>query len=158
MNANFVTGTDQETFGGALLYRLQRKEDTSISTRLLVIWKYDSGRICSNALLVELESTLDWDRDKLKSLYNIYNNQYDIYSRIREWLLDDNTELKTTCETSHGGFKMNVIISEDDVLLPLQKPLQFCPNMQLLTLSMSPFTDFISPRLRTLSMLIRLLS
>jgi hypothetical protein len=153
MNANFVTGIDQDTFGGALLYRLQRKEDTSISTRLLMIWKYDSGRIVSNALLVELENTLDWDKDKLKMLYDIYNNRHDLYSFLEEWSLDDNTELKTTCETSHGGFEMNVIISEDEDQILSQKPLRFYPDVQVPTLSMPLYTYFTRFRyhmLRTL--------
>jgi hypothetical protein len=158
MNANFVTGIDQDTFGGALLYRLQRKEDTSISARLLVIWKYDSDRICSNALLVELEDTLDWDKDKLKSLHDIYNNQYNIRPRLGEWLLDDGTELRIMCETSHGGFKMNVTISKDIFQLQPQRPLQFYPNMQVPTLSMPSPIDIISLRLHILLRLIRLLS
>jgi hypothetical protein len=156
MNANFVTGIDQDTFGGALLYRLQRREDTSISARLLVIWKYDSNRICSNAFLVELESALDWDKDKLKSLYDIYNNQYNTRPRLGEWLLDDGTKLRTTCETSHGGFKMNVTISKDMLQLQPQGPLKFYPNMQVPTLSMPSPIDINDLRLRFLSILIAL--
>jgi hypothetical protein len=41
MKANFMTGIDRDTFGGALLYNLQWEDGASISTQLLVIWGYN---------------------------------------------------------------------------------------------------------------------
>jgi hypothetical protein len=128
MKANFTTGVGRDTFGGILLYRLQRKKDTSISTHLLVIWGYKSNEFYLNVLLIEYESTLIWNEKKLRGLYEVYNSQYDRDVITEEWLLDDNTELKTKYETSHGGLEVNIIISEEkDLPLP-QKPLWVDPN------------------------------
>jgi hypothetical protein len=117
MKANFVTGIDQDTFGGVLLYHLKRKNDASISVQLLVIWKYKSNGIHSRALLVEHESTLAWDKVKLKRLYDGYGNQYEAYSVMNKgrWLLSDNIRLGTSCNLSYGGFKMNISIYEEDL-------------------------------------------
>jgi hypothetical protein len=122
MRANFVTGIDQDTFGGALLYHLQRKEDTSISTQFLVIWGYKSHPY-SCILLIEHEKTLVWNEDKLKTLYHICMSRYDINFSTEEWLLDDNITLKVKCHPSHGSFEMNIIISEDKSPLCPKKPL-----------------------------------
>jgi hypothetical protein len=61
MKVNFKTGIYRNTFGGVLLYHLQRKKsdvfddrpnidkDTSISTQLLVIWEFRIDRFYSHA-------------------------------------------------------------------------------------------------------------
>jgi hypothetical protein len=119
MRTNFITSTDQDTFGGVLLYRLQRKEndksdkDTSISTQLLVIWGYKHNEPYSHALLIEYEDTSVWKKDKLKRLYNVYSSQYDIGFNTEVWSLDDNEKLKTAVKTSDDGFKMEITISEE---------------------------------------------
>jgi hypothetical protein len=113
MKVNFKTGVNQDTFGGALLYHLQRKEDTSAIIQLLVIWGYKFNDIYLHALLIEHGYTLVWDKDKLKMLYDVYNSRYNINFDAGEWVLNDNTELKTKCESSHGCFEMEVIISEE---------------------------------------------
>jgi hypothetical protein len=128
MEANFITGIGRDTFGGALLYHLQGKEDTSISTQLLVIWGYSHDELYSHTLLIEHESTFVWNEDRLKSLYNIYSSQYGAYSDIEGWLLDNNTSLKVVFESSHGGFKIQVVISEDKYSSSLRKPLWIDPN------------------------------
>jgi hypothetical protein len=114
MNANFITGIDQNTFGGALLYHIQRKIDASISVQLLVIWGRESNKFYSHAQLIEHGSTFNWNEDKLKRLYNAYNSQYKAYSNIDQgiWLLNDNTRLRIRCESLHRGFEMKIIISE----------------------------------------------
>jgi hypothetical protein len=122
MKVNFKTSAHKDTFGGVLLYCLQRKDndksgkDTSISTQLLVIWGCKHNKLYSYAWLVEHESTLVWNEDKLKKLYHIYNSQDKNYHIInyKEWLLDDNTILKIVHKTSHGGFEMNVTISKGE--------------------------------------------
>jgi hypothetical protein len=123
MRATFITGIDRDTFGGALLYNLQRKENASISAQLLVIWGYKYNRIYSHTQLIEHESTFTWDENKLEKLYGVYSIRYDPGSSMNEWLLDDNTVLKTVCESSHGGFKMEVIIFEEKEQLHPTKPL-----------------------------------
>jgi hypothetical protein len=120
------TGIDQNTFGGVLLYHLQGKE--SIIAQLLVVWGYKSNRIYLHAQLIEHEITLVWDEDRLKGLHDVYNNQYDQTSNIERWLLDNNKELQTVCESSCGGFEMNIIISEAEHQFQPQKPLWFYPN------------------------------
>jgi hypothetical protein len=89
MAVKLQTGMDQDTLGGALLYHLQKKEDTLIGTQLLVIWGYKSDRIYLHAWLIEHESTFDWDRNKLKKLYDVCDSRYDIESNMGRWLLDD---------------------------------------------------------------------
>jgi hypothetical protein len=43
---NFISSTNRDTFGGVLLYHLQRKEGASTDAQLLVIWGYyDDKRI-----------------------------------------------------------------------------------------------------------------
>jgi hypothetical protein len=129
MKANFMTGIDQYAFGGALLYRLRWKEsDASMSVHLLVIWKYNSDWIDSHALLVELENTLDWDKDKLKGLHDVYDIRRDIGSRLGERWLSNDTKLRTECGISCRGFKMEIIISEASDLLLLIRPPRVDPN------------------------------
>jgi hypothetical protein len=128
MKVNFITGVDRGTFGGALLYHLQRKENASMSSQLLVIWGYESDKIYLHVWLVERKSTLVWNKDKLKRLCNVYNSQYHLGSITKEWLLDDNTKLKTRCKTSYeSGLEMVVIISEEKDLLHPVKPLWIDP-------------------------------
>jgi hypothetical protein len=108
---NFMTGLAQDTFGGALLYHLQRKKGTSISALLLVIWGYNSDGIYSHTWIIKHESTLVWDKEKLKRLHDAYDSRRDEHLNIGRWELDDNTKLRTRCEISHGGFEMKIIIS-----------------------------------------------
>jgi hypothetical protein len=122
VKVNFKSGMDQDTFSGVLLYRLQRKVNTSIRTQLLVIWGWNSYDLYSYAHLIEHESILVWNNDKLKMLYDAYNSQYD-RDIIEEWLLDDNTKLKAKCEISHGGLEINIIISEEKHISSHGKPL-----------------------------------
>jgi hypothetical protein len=124
MKVSFRTSTDRDTFGGALLYRLQRKEDTSIGTQLLVIWGCKHNDIYSYVLLIEHESTLIRSEDMLKGLCDAYNSRYEAHFLPREhWLLDNNIILRTVGEASHGGFEIEAIISDEkDPLCPI-KPL-----------------------------------
>jgi hypothetical protein len=129
--ANFRASMDSGTFCGVLLYRLQGKEDTTTSTQLLVIWRYEFDWLYSCMLLIEHESTLVWDKDKLKMLYDGYCSQYEAYPNVgwKTWLLDDNTKLEIERKSSHGGFEMEIIVSEDDPdLFSLHKPLWIDPD------------------------------
>jgi hypothetical protein len=130
INVNFITGIDEGTFGGALLYRLQRKdsnepdEDTLVSTQLLVLWRCKLGSFYSFAAPIEHENTLIWNEDKLEEFYHIYDSQYDIVPLFdcKICSLNDNAALKVKCRWSHGGFKMNIIISEEEKQSLLKKP------------------------------------
>jgi hypothetical protein len=124
----FKTGINRDTFGGVLLYNMQRKECASINTQLLVIWGWKSYRLYSHMYLIEHESIPTWDKDKLEKLHNVYNSWYDIDPGTVEWLLNDNTKLKTKCETSYGGLEMKAIISEEKESYPSQRPLWVNPN------------------------------
>jgi hypothetical protein len=84
----FKIGISLDTSGGVLLYHLQRKEDTSISAQLLVIWGHKSNKLYSDVWLIEYESTLVWNEDKLKMLYDVYNIHHDLYYKLSGWLLD----------------------------------------------------------------------
>jgi hypothetical protein len=125
---NFMTGINRDSFGGVLLYHLQRKEDILTSIQLLVIWGYKSNRLYSDVLLIEHENTFIRSKDKLKRLYDVYNSQYDRDFAIEGWLLDDSTKLKTKCEMSHGGFKMKVVISGERDQSQSQRPLWIDSN------------------------------
>jgi hypothetical protein len=128
MKASFITGINRDTFGGALLYHLRQKEDASIITQLLVIWGYKSDGLYSYVLPIEHKNTLVWNEDKLKRLYNIYDSQCNVSSNIERWLLNNNTNLKAECELSHGGFGMNIIVSEEKNRVHLTRPLCIDPN------------------------------
>jgi hypothetical protein len=134
MKISFRTSMDQDTFGGALLYRLQRKEDTSTNIRLLVIWGWKSYRFYSHVWLIEHESKFIWNEDELKRLYDTYNSRYDIDFSTEEWSLGDDMKLRIVCETSHkGDFEMNIAIFEEDYLLYPTKPLWIDSNRQVST-------------------------
>jgi hypothetical protein len=81
VKANFaITGINRNTFGGALLYRLQRKEDESKSIQFLVIWGCESDSIYLRTWLIKRENTLVWSENKLKELYHVYDSQHKEYS------------------------------------------------------------------------------
>jgi hypothetical protein len=129
MRTNFITDINRSTFGGALLYHLQRKANTSISVQLLVIWGSTSDRIYSHVYLIKHESTHDWDKDKLKRLYDVYNSQYKMcFIQEKYWLLDDNMLLRTVCETSREGFEIEIIIYEEKYPFHPMKSLWVDPN------------------------------
>jgi hypothetical protein len=128
MKANFITNVARDMLGGALLYHMQGKEDTSISAQLLVIWGYNSYGLYSHAWLIEHDITLVWSKDKLERLHAAYNNEYHAYFGTGKWLLDDNTRLKTVCKTLHRGFEMKIVISENKSSLHPRKPLWVDPN------------------------------
>jgi hypothetical protein len=130
---NFITGVDRDIFNGALLYRLQWKDDASTSTQLLVIWGYRpvmfySHMLYSHAWLIEHENTLVWDKDKLKMLYEKYGDYWYKDYNLAIWLLNDNTELQTYCEVSYGGYGMEMTISEYEGILFPVKPLWVDPS------------------------------
>jgi hypothetical protein len=123
MKGNFIINIERDTFGGALLYRLRRKDDTLISAKLLIIWGYSSDGIYSHAYLIEHESTLIWNEEELERLWHVYDSQYNTHSNIGIWLLNDNTVLKTRSEASYRVFEMNTTIYEEKSPLYLVKPL-----------------------------------
>jgi hypothetical protein len=131
MRADSKTSLDRDMFGGVLLYRVQRKTDTSISTQLLLTWKLRIDRLYSHVLLIEHEGTLAWDKDKLERLYDIHDSLYDtdVISNTGKWLLDNDAKLQTKCETSdEGRFEINITISEEKDLIRPRKPLWVDPN------------------------------
>jgi hypothetical protein len=131
MKINFKIGMVKSMFSGILLCHLQRKVDTSISTLLLVTWKFRIDTLYSHTYLIEHEGILTWNEDMLKNLYDAYNSQDDTELILNEgrWMLDNNTKLKIECEASYkGDFEMNVTISEEDNLTHPIKPLWVDPN------------------------------
>jgi hypothetical protein len=136
VKVNFKIGVHQSTLGGALLYHIQRKEngeynnradeDTAISTQLLVIWKFRIDRLYSYVYLIEHESTLVWNEEMLKMLYDVYNSQVDteFIFDSGKWLLDNNTMLQITCKALYErSFEIYITISEKKDLLHPTKPL-----------------------------------
>jgi hypothetical protein len=144
MKANFVTGMDQNTFGGALLYHLQRKknnesdnrpntdDNASISTQLLVIWGRKSDGLYLHVYLIEHDIALVWNEDNLERLYQVYDSQYKERCTIiweKDWLLDNNIMLKIERESSYeGDFEMKIVISEEEHLKFPIKPLWIDSN------------------------------
>jgi hypothetical protein len=126
MKVNFITGVDQDTFGGASLYH-------STNTQLLVIWGGRYGEfhwyaLYLHACLIEHEKTLIWDKDKLKKLYDEYNIQWFASNNSGTWLLNNNTKLRTYCNSLYANFRMEVIISEIKNIHRPMKPLWVGPN------------------------------
>jgi hypothetical protein len=67
MRINLITGIDQNTLGGVLLYHL-KKEGVSIDAQLLVIWGHNSNGLYSDAWLIDNEGAFVWNEDKLKRI------------------------------------------------------------------------------------------
>jgi hypothetical protein len=132
MKGRLIISEDRDTFGGALLYRLQRKESTSICAQFLVIWGCRSDWLYSHALIIEHESKLVWNEDKLRRLYDVYNSRCNRYFDTGKWLLDDSTMLNI-CQPSCEDLEIEVSISEKEekeenyLFYPL-KPLWVDPN------------------------------
>jgi hypothetical protein len=116
MKANFMNDIDRNTFGGALLYHIEGKDNASISTKFLVIWGYKSDRLYSHTLFIEHEIKLVWDEEKLKRLY-------DVYSNVGSWLLNDNTKVETMRTAPYKTFEMNIDIYRQKHDLSHRKPL-----------------------------------
>jgi hypothetical protein len=93
-----------------------------------VIWECKSNHLYSHVLLIEHESTFVWNEDKLKRLWHVHHSQYDVYSNIGRWLLNNGTMLKTVCKSLHNGFEMVVVISEDKHQHISERPLWFDSN------------------------------
>jgi hypothetical protein len=95
-----------------------------------VIWGYRRDSIYSHAWLIEHDNAIDWKKDKLERLHDVYNSQYEACSTIYQgkWLLDDNTKLETKCVSSYGGFETEVIIYEDESILFPMSPVWINPN------------------------------
>jgi hypothetical protein len=126
MKVNLKIDASKDTFGGALLYHLQRKMDTSMSTQLLIIWEFRIDRFYSHTWLIEHGSAFIWNEDMLKRLYDKYDSQHDtdIILNTEKWLLDDNTKIEIVCKAlSEGDFEMNIIISEEKDLCHPIRPL-----------------------------------
>jgi hypothetical protein len=132
VKANFINDMDRDTLGGALLYRLQWKENPPTSTHILLIWRYGLDGLYLRAFLIKHESTFSWDKDKLKRLFNVHDGRYYIYFSFSEekWLSDDNIKLKMTCKKTSYNLKIEVIISEESRLLICEKS-QFQPQKSL---------------------------
>jgi hypothetical protein len=124
MRANFMAGVNRDTFGGILLYHLQRKEGASTGAQLLVIWGYRDDIHYLDVHIIEYEGTLDCD--KLKKLYNVYNC-HDIWLD-KKWLLNDDKLLETRSRMSYGDFEIRVIISEIEYMFSHRRPLRIDPN------------------------------
>jgi hypothetical protein len=128
IKVNFITGIDEDTFGGALLYRLQRKynnepdhqfdadKDIFISAQLLVFWRCERARFYSLATLIEHDITFIWNENKLEEFYHIHDRRYNIKPAFDQFIrsLNDGTTLKVKCRLLHGGLKMNIITSEEE--------------------------------------------
>jgi hypothetical protein len=133
VKVKFITEADKNTFGGTLLYCLQQKEDVSTSTQLLVIWGCRSDNAClnvpySHTWLIEHEITLVWDKDKLKMLYDEYDDQWYTKSDLEKWLLNDNMELKTNYKALYGGYGIEITIFKNEDMLYPRRILWVDPN------------------------------
>jgi hypothetical protein len=140
---------------GALVYRIQRKQHTksdgftqdgSKIIQILVTWRieYTEGlHVC--ALLVEYDKEFNLNEDKLRGLYQKY--WYVLKGRLNpigiNWLLDDETVLKTTVKVMNGGYKWDVLISEgeeDGIEIPLWIDAERWVSMMLLISLMLTYT------------------
>jgi hypothetical protein len=128
MKIKFITGVNRDMLGGALLYRLQQKEDASTNIQLLVIWGCLPDKAYSHAWLIEHESTLVWDKDKLKMLYDVYDNRWYTDYALRAWQLNDDTVLNIKYVSSCGDFEMKIIISEEKDQFSYIKPFWVDPD------------------------------
>jgi hypothetical protein len=111
------------TFGGALMYQLQRKgvefDDQSSSTYiwLFVAWKFGGYKeffVLSH--LMEYEKWCNWSEAKLEEYYQRYFSQLSIYTEPTKdkWLTRDGTVLTIELEADfmQRDGRLNITISE----------------------------------------------
>jgi hypothetical protein len=122
MRTGFIVHDPGNESGGALIYRLQRKqsheftemsEDTSDPTHILMVWEISrSNELFADVLL--LEHNKRFDKDDLKDLYHKNINRFRLfpYSVTEIWSLYDNITLMTTFEIMNRGRILNINISE----------------------------------------------
>jgi hypothetical protein len=107
MESGFITYDPDSESGGALIYRLQRRQlhvstmtskGTSSTTNLLVVWKCSgSNKLYADVLLVEHGKWFIWNENNLKDLYHKNINLFRLYPHYTPmaWSLDDNMVLNT---------------------------------------------------------------
>jgi hypothetical protein len=140
MRINLITGIDQNTLGGVLLYHL-KKEGVSIDAQLLVIWGHNSNGLYSDAWLIDNEGAFVWNEDKLKRLCDAYTTQDDIYYDVEGFSLNNNINLEIVCKSMYGFFEIEVAVYEFESLPCSIKPLYIDPSRWVPTESMMPCTD-----------------
>jgi hypothetical protein len=99
--------TYRSTFGGAIVYELQRKhieydnQPESIYIWLFMAWKSEGyKKLCVSVQLIECEKTFRWSKGDLKRYYQRYVNQFSTYTGSIEdtWLIHDSSVLMTRLE------------------------------------------------------------
>jgi hypothetical protein len=83
--------------------------------QLLVTWYGKHAReLYVRALLIEHDQKFNWDKDKLRRLYQKYwhvlETQFDTIKN--KWLLCDTTVLATAVKVMNGGRRWNILISK----------------------------------------------
>jgi hypothetical protein len=113
----------QDILEGALVYKIQIKHaesrefprDESKQIQLLVAWRIEYTRgLYVRAFLVEHGNEFNWDKDKLKRLYQKYWHVLKSWLNPTEfnWLLNDAMMLETTIKTMNEGYNWDIFISE----------------------------------------------
>jgi hypothetical protein len=147
MQASFGIAFKQETFEGALLYKLQRKhsnrsddqpdnstapvEDTETGIYLLVLWNVESDYHRFRVCLITCVDEFTWDEDKLWALYKEYSDQvYESYrSSIVTWLMHSNAVMETRFDVKYGsGYKLNIGLSERSERHDMREPVKIDPK------------------------------
>jgi hypothetical protein len=112
----------QDILEGALIYRIQRRQHAESnefiqnepkSVQLLIAWHVEHAKeLHVRAVLVEHGWKLD--EDKLRRLHQKY--WHSLKAQVdpigSDWLVDDETVLKTTFKVMNGGYRWDIFISE----------------------------------------------
>jgi hypothetical protein len=117
--------SEQDTQGGALVYRVQKKhaepdkliQDESKHIQLLVVWSYEHEYLDVRTMLVEHDEEFAWDEDKL---WRLYQKCWEpliawVNPLINNWLLDDATMLGTAVRGMDVGCGLDIFISEKSI-------------------------------------------
>jgi hypothetical protein len=131
MKIDFRPDFDQDTPGGILIYKVQRKrnagsnhqsnidniydrviEETSERIRLLIAWKIKrSEKPKVKIVLVEYDNHFVLNESKLAQLYDKFDIIPSSYYE-NTWSMYDNTVLKTTYGVIHEDLELKITISE----------------------------------------------
>jgi hypothetical protein len=138
MKASFNNIPDHDESIGALMYKLQRKnndqsnendisnEEEALCTQLVIIWKvYKSGRFYVYSFLIEHDGGRIWNRDQLMELAKRCESFNIQHGPIEDtWLMYDHTVLMIRVNVTRAGecYRVKMTMSEANINEDTRKP------------------------------------
>jgi hypothetical protein len=149
MKTRFEINATQDSFEGALLYKLEKHSEeqsdadtlpTEVNRNathicMLIAWKVEDSKSFVHIALIEHAKEFTWNKYELKKLYNKnrgWLKEYD--DTISDtWVMDGNMVLKTIFKIrgSKGSFGLSIFISEEERDDYAMRPLHVDPERQV---------------------------